>query len=209
MKNLLLIGDSIRMGYEKSVKKTLEGRANVICANDSARFAAYLLRIVHECFEGVRCNDIDVVHWNAGLWDCLRLFGEEPHTPIDLYAYYIDRVCQRIQKVFPRAKVIFATSTRVLSEKMDKDFMRSNEDIIRYNAVAVEIVKRYGFEVDDLYTVSAALPDEAHSDPTHYYTPMGTEVLTNAVLSAVLPALDITEPLTYHEDMYTDKPHGI
>lgn len=209
MKSLLLIGDSIRMGYDKSVKKTLEGKANVICAGDSARFAAYLLRILHEDFGGVRREDVDVIHWNTGLWDCLRLFGEDVHTPIDIYAYYIERICQRIKKLCPNAKVIFATSTRVLSEKMDKNFMRSNEDIIRYNAVAVDIVKKYGFEVDDLYAVSAALPDEAHSDPTHYYTPMGTEALTNAVLAAALPALGIDEQLTYREDMYTDKPHGI
>ena len=209
MKNLLLIGDSICQGYNKSVKQTLEGKANVICTNDSGRFAAYLLRILHECFEGVGRNEIDVLHWNAGLWDCLCLFGEEPHTPIDVYAYYIDRICQRIKKLFPNAKVIFATSTRVLSEQMHPNFMRSNEDIERYNAVAVEIVKKHGFEVDDLYAVSAALPEEAHSDPTHYYTPMGTEAFTNAVLATVLPALGIEEPLEYREAMYTDRPHGI
>lgn len=209
MKTLLLIGDSIRMGYEKSVRKTLDGKARVVCAGDSARFAAYLLRIIHEETGGVNRGEIDVVHWNVGLWDCLRLFGEDVQTPIDIYAYYIDRICQRIKKVFPQAKVFFATSTRVLSEKMDKNFMRRNEDIEQYNAVATHIAQKYGFEIDDLYAVSALLPEEAHSDPTHYYTPMGTEVLTNAVLSAVLPALDITEPLTYHEDMYTDKPHGI
>lgn len=209
MKTLLLLGDSIRQGYDESVKKTLEGRANVIIPTDSGRFAAYLLRVLHECFEGARRDEIDVVHWNAGLWDCLCLFGEEPHTPIDVYSYYIDRICQRIQKLFPNAKVIFATSTRVLSERMDPAFKRSNEDIERYNAVAVEIVKRYGFAVDDLYAVSAALPDEAHSDATHYYTPMGTEAFTNAVLAAVLPALGIKEPLKYREAMYTDRPHGI
>jgi hypothetical protein len=58
-------------------------------------------------------EDIDVVHWNAGLWDCLRLFGEEPHTPIEVYSYYIDRLCVRIKKICPNAKVIFATSTSV------------------------------------------------------------------------------------------------
>ena len=30
MKDLLLIGDSIQMGYDKSVKRTLEGKVNVI-----------------------------------------------------------------------------------------------------------------------------------------------------------------------------------
>ena len=47
MKNLLLVGDSIRMGYDKSVKKTLEGRVNVIFPAENCRFASYLLREFH------------------------------------------------------------------------------------------------------------------------------------------------------------------
>lgn len=43
IKNLLLIGDSIRMGYDRSVKKTLAGRANFIFPTDNCRFASYLL----------------------------------------------------------------------------------------------------------------------------------------------------------------------
>lgn len=209
MKNLLIVGDSIRMGYDKSVKKTLEGRVNVIYPAENCRFACYLLRSFHDYFDGISGEDIDVVHWNAGLWDCLRLFEEDPHTPIDVYAYYIDRICKRIVKLCPNAKVIFATSTSVLSEKMDKNFKRYNEDIEEYNRVAVEIVKKYGFEVNDLYSVSLTLDENAHSDPVHYYTTTGTEVFTNKVLSYLLPALGIKEKLEYREDLYTDKPIGI
>ena len=209
MKNLLLIGDSIRMGYDKSVKRTLEGKANVIFPTDNCRFAAYLLRKFHEYLSDIKGEDIDVVHWNAGLWDCLRLFEEDPHTPIDVYAYYIERVCVRIKKICPNAKVIFATSTKVLSEKMGKDFKRYNEDIEKYNEVAVEIAKKHGFEINDLYTLSTTLPEEAHSDAVHYYTSIGTEAFTNRVLSFVAPALGINEVPEYREEMYTDKPIGI
>lgn len=209
MKNLLLIGDSIRMGYDKSVAKTLSGRVNVIYPDDNCRFAAYVLRHFHEYMGDVKGEDIDVIHWNAGLWDCLRLFEEEPQTPLEVYAYYIERICMRIKKLCPNAKVIFATSTRVISEKMDKYFKRYNEDTEKYNEVAVGIAEKYGFEINDLYALSASLPEEAHSDPVHYYTPMGTEAFTNQVLSYVLPALGIDEKLEYREDMYTDKPIGI
>lgn len=209
MKNLYLIGDSIRMGYDKSVKKSLEGKANVIYADENNRFASYVLRYFHEYLKDVKGEDIDVVHWNAGLWDCLRLFEEEPHTPIDVYAYYIDRICVRIKKICPNAKVIFATSTKVIPERTNKNFMRYNEDVEKYNKVAVDIVKKYGFEVNDLYSLSATLPEEAHSDWVHYYTPMGTEAFTNQVLSHVVPALGIEEEIAYKEDMYTDKPIGI
>ena len=209
MKNVLLIGDSIRMGYDKAIKKTLEGKANVYFPAENCRFASYVLRYIHEYKSLITDGDVGVIHWNAGLWDCLRLFEEEPHTPIDVYAYYIDRICVRIKKSFPNAKVIFATSTSVQSEKMQKDFKRYNEEIEKYNEAAVQVVKKHGFAVNDLYTVSVGLPDEAHSDPVHYYTPMGTEAFTNAVLSYILSALEIDEEIAYKEELYTDKPIGI
>lgn len=209
MKNVLLIGDSIRRGYDKALRKTLEGKANVYFPEDNCRFAAYTLRHIHEYKALVEDGKVDVVHWNAGLWDCLRIFEEEPQTPIDIYVYYIDRVCVRIKKCFPDAKVIFATSTSVQSEKMRKDFMRYNEEIEAYNKAAVEVVKKHGFEVNDLYALSVTLPEEAHSDPVHYYTPMATEVYTKQVLSYVLPHLGIADDTAYKEDLYTDKPVGI
>ncbi len=209
MKNVLLIGDSIRAGYDKAIQKTLEGKANVYFPKDNCRFACYLLRYLHDYKALVTDGDVDVIHWNAGLWDCLRLFEEEPHAPIEIYTYYIDRICARIKKLFPNATVIFATSTKVQSEKMHKNFKRYNEDIEKYNEAAAQVVKKYGFVVNDLYAVSAALPEEAHSDAVHYYTPLGTKAFANAVLSHLLAPLEIDEEITYKEELYTDKPVGI
>lgn len=209
MKNLLLIGDSIRMGYDKSVKKTLDGLANVYFPAENCRFASYLLRSFHDYLGGVDGKDIDVVHWNAGLWDCLRLFEEDVHTPVEIYEYYIDRLCVRIKKVCPNAKVVFATSTSVLSEKMNKNFKRYNEDIEKYNEAAVKVCRKHGFEINDLYSLSVTLGEEAHSDPVHYYTTSGTEAFTNKVLSVVAPMLGIEKVPEYREEMYTDKPIGI
>lgn len=209
MKNLLLVGDSIRRGYDSAVKKTLDGLANVCFPDENCRFAAYTLRYIQDYKKLAPEEKVDVLHWNAGLWDCLRLFEEDPHTPLDVYAYYIERICIRIQKAYPNAKVIFATSTSVQSEKMSKNAKRYNEEIEQYNAVAVEIVKKYGFAVNDLYALSRTLPEEAHSDAVHYYTPIGTEAFTNQVLSMVAPLLGIDQKLTYQEELYTDEPVGI
>ena len=63
--------------------------------------------------------------------------------------------------------------------------------------------------MNDLYTVSVSLPEEAHSDAVHYYTPIGTEAFTKAVLSHILPAIDMNEKIIYKEELYTDKPIGI
>ena len=209
MKNVLLIGDSIRIGYDKAVKNTLKSEANVYFPEENCRFASYVLRYIHEYKSILGDNRVDVLHWNAGLWDCLRLFGEEPHTPVDVYAYYIERICIRIKKVFPDAQVIFATSTSVQSELMSPECKRYNKEIETYNAAAVKIVSKYGFQVNDLYAVSVTLPAEAHSDAVHYYTPMGTKIFTEQVLSYLLPALGIDEKVEYKEALYTDKPIGL
>ncbi|MBE6732333.1 MAG: hypothetical protein E7564_11655 [Ruminococcaceae bacterium] len=209
MKNVLLLGDSIRMGYDKTVRKTLEGKANVYFPDENCRFASNLLRYTGDYGALIENGTPDIIHWNAGLWDCLRQYGEEPHTPIDVYAYYIRRICLRMLKLFPNAKIIFATSTSVISEKMGEGFKRYNSEIEEYNKIASEIVKEFGFEIDDLYAVSAALPESAHSDAVHYYTAVGTEAFTNKVLSHIVPYLDIEGEIIYKEDLYTDEPVGM
>ncbi len=92
---------------------------------------------------------------------------------------------------------------------MSPNFIRYNNEIEQYNAAAVEVVKKYGFEVNDLYGVSTALPEAAHSDAVHYYTPIGTEAFTNQVVSCIAKALEIENVPTYSEILYTDKPIGM
>ena len=92
-----------------------------------------------------------------------------------------------MKKLFPNATIIFATSTSVISEKMSPDFKRYNEEIEEYNRIAVEVVTKYGFLVNDLYSLSLTLPEEAHSDAVHYYTPLGTEVFSKRVLEVISP----------------------
>lgn len=209
MKNVLLIGDSIRVGYDKSVKASLEGIANVYFPAENCRFAAFVFRHFTDYMTKIEDRKIDVIHWNAGLWDLLRQFGEEPNTPFEHYKYYIDRICQRMRKFYPNAKIIFATSTSVQTEKMDPNmFIRYNDEIEKYNEAAAEIVKKYGMEVNDLYSLSVTLPEEAHSDTVHYYTQIGTEAFTKQVLKYISEALELDETPKYYEVMYEGKPIG-
>ena len=54
MKNIYLIGDSIRFGAQTSpgygvyVKEALLQKANVFAPNENCRFASYTLRYLHE-----------------------------------------------------------------------------------------------------------------------------------------------------------------
>ena len=192
MKRVLLIGDSIRMGYDQYVKLSLEGSAEVWYPEENCRFTQYVLRYLHEWVEKSG-GEVDCLHWNAGLWDCLDLFEDGPATPIDIYRMYIDRICRRIRKVLPDAKVIFATSTPVdeASYLQPERAMRRNAVIEAYNAAAVEIVQSYGFAVNDLYGLLQNAPRSWYSDKTHFYTRAATEAITEQVVHAIQAQIDV------------------
>lgn len=204
MKKILLIGDSIRLGYDKYVKMAFEDVAEVYYPEENSRFVMYVFRRLHEWKSELKCgDDIDVVHWNAGLWDDLILRDGKHLTPIEIYKEYVDRTCRMIKILFPKAKMIFATSTPVQEELFGIE-KRFNKDTEEYNRVAVEVVKEYGGEVNDLYSLAKAAPVDYHSDLTHYYTKEGTRLLTNQVVKCLEDALGIKAKELDYDALFAD-----
>ena len=192
MKKIVLLGDSIREGYDKYVKHAFCGIAEVYYPKENCRFASYILRHLPDWKRDFDCgDDVDLVHWNAGLWDDLVMADGKKHTSIELYGEYIQRVCDVIRLLFPRAKVIFATSTPVREELFLGLMKRYNSDTREYNAIAVKTVKKNGAEINDLYAAVEGCPDEYYSDSTHLYTPGGTRLLAERVVDAIEGALNI------------------
>ena len=210
MKKILLIGDSIRMGYDKYVKEALKNVAEVYYTEDNSRFAEYTLRYAHEWKSQLECgDDVDLVHWNAGLWDCLELFEDEPLSTVDYYKNAIGRIDKRLRMLFPKAKMVFATSTSVNEEIMDKNFRRHNSVIEKYNEAAKEVLSGTDTSINDLYTLTTAFPKEYRSDFVHFYTDKGTEIIGGRVLAVICSELGISadevdienfEPERYSKD---------
>ena len=193
MKKIVLIGDSIRMGYDKYVKDALKSTAEVYYPEENCRFAEYVLRYLHDWkANGGWGDDVDLVHWNAGLWDALELFGDEPLTSFSYYEEAITRIAKRLRMLFPKAKFVFATSTNV-SEKMSKpEFTRHNSTIQKYNEIAIRALKGTDTIINDLHSLTASVPDSFRSDWVHFYTPEGTELIGGRVLSVICDVLSIT-----------------
>lgn len=191
MKNLYLIGDSIRCGapgspgYGVYVQKKCTGTANVFAPHENCRFAQYTLRYLHEWAGAVDREKIDIVHWNNGLWDVLRLYGDAPLTPPEMYAEMLKRVHKRITLLFPHAKVIFALSTGVIEAWANPDFFRCNREIEQYNQIAQSVMDELGVPVNDLYAVAAAFEPSLHSDWVHFGEE-GSIRLADAVIKACL-----------------------
>ena len=191
MKNIYLIGDSIRFGapgspgYGVCVKEKLDGVANVFYPGENSKFASYTLRYLHEWARDIDKEKIDVVHWNNGLWDVLRLFGDEPFTDIETYGKTLVRVYNRIKLLFPNAKVIFALSTSVKEEWGNPDFFRYNSEIEQYNQKAIEVLGGIGVEINDLYSVTKDFDDSLRSDWVHYGLE-GSQILADKVIEKCL-----------------------
>lgn len=206
MKKVLLIGDSIRMGYDKYVKMALEDVAQVCYPANNCRFASYIVRHLIDWKEETGCGEeLDLVYWNAGLWDGLILPDGQNHTPLEIYKVYVERVCNMLRMFFPNAKIIFATSTPVQEELFTGHLKRYNKDTEQYNAAAGEIVTHLGGQVDDLYTLAKSAPVSYHSDQTHYYTKEGTRMFTEHVVETIENALGIQGKKLDYDRLFTDE----
>lgn len=159
MKKVLLLGDSIRMGYDDYVKELLLGKCEVYYdANDNGRFAAYTLWQMNQMFR--LHGPFDIVHWNNGYWDMnIEAPMETALYPVDEYSYLLRRIIKEIRK--NGAKVIFATTTPILDAGTAADntgtgalSISYNDTWVReYNEAAKKVMAEENVPVNDLYAL--------------------------------------------------------
>jgi dienelactone hydrolase/lysophospholipase L1-like esterase len=189
---VVLVGDSIRLGYAPRVAERLAGKAVVISlpenGGDSANVLAHL-------DEWVLRKKPDVVHFNCGLHDLKRLKSDGHHqVEVDRYAENLRRIVTRIREG-SNAAVVFADTTPILDERHARrgaDFDRTEADVRRYNAAATEVMHKLGVPVHDLHWVveQSGLETILEPDGTHY-TAAGSHRLAEAVADCVLRQLTV------------------
>ncbi len=193
MKRILLLGDSIRQNYQSYVKENLADVAEVFYPNENGKFGYYTLRYFHVWLGdllggggGTEHDSFDVVHFNVGLWDVLRLKGDTgPFTGEKEYEQVLLRLYKRIRMYCPDAAVIFALTTKVREPGFAPGIHvgeRRNSDIIRYNQIAGQLWKDMPVEINDLWSVSEQMNDTARSDDVHFGTEEGRRILGEAVI---------------------------
>lgn len=188
MKNILLLGDSIRQGYQEYVRYALMDVANVYFPDDNGKFCQIMLRYFHD-WARILSNDwafdFDIIHFNSGLWDILRLSNEgECFNSPSVYEELLKRIVDRIRYFYPDAVLIFALTTKVQEPgfKYGSEIaVRKNADIKKYNEIAINLFQKLNVEINDLWSVSASCPNEAHSDNVHYDTMIGRRLLGGVV----------------------------
>ena len=193
MKKVILVGDSIRMGYEPVAVRELAGWAEVIEMGGIQ--GGNTRNVLAHLHEWVICRDPDIVHLNAGLHDMARDLGPGPENrvPLDEYRANLERILQTLQRQ-TRAALVFALTTPVdLGRQLAvaKAVNRTAEDVAAYNAEAREVAAGLGVAVNDLHAavVEAGAAELLAEDGVHF-TAAGDEVLGRAAAAAVRAAAD-------------------
>ena len=152
MKKVVLIGDSIRLGYQARVAGLLAGKAAVTGPDDNCRFAAYTL---FNLAAWVPENDYDVIQWNNGQWDTCHMLDGRIHTPLATYLELQERIAAVLLKKTRR--LVFATTTPVWPEQFASGSVhpRKDEDIREYNHAATDLLSKRGIQINDLHSLVA------------------------------------------------------
>jgi lysophospholipase L1-like esterase len=181
MHTVILIGDSIRMGYCPFVVKELEGLAEVWSPEPNGGTSENVLRHLDEW---VLSHDADAVHVNAGLHDLRKAFGAtESAIPLASYQANVEAILKTI-RAKTRARLIWAATTPVNEARhhATKGFDRFEADVVAYNEAAATVANRLGVEINDLYrVVMDAGRDRLLGPDGVHFTPEGSALLGKAV----------------------------
>lgn len=142
MKKVILLGDSIRMNYESTVKEILKDKFDVWSPEDNCRYTPHLLRMLFDYRPQI--EGADIIHWNAGHWDLCDILPGGHFTDPAVYVQNLERIAS-ILKTYGR-RVIFATTTPV----NDANPYNNNSTIALYNKLAIDALTPMGIEINDL-----------------------------------------------------------
>jgi len=191
---ILLLGDSISIGYTPHVARELAGRFAVARHEGNSGDSANVLARLDDWLAA----DAALIHFNVGLHD-LRLYPDGRHqVALDDYRRNLAEIVRRLRAA-GRRPLIWATITPVIDRYTTKPglpWLRRNETVVAYNAAARQVVGAAGIPVNDLYTlVMEAGPDRCLREDGVHMTDSGYEILGRAVARAIVgaaPRLDDT-----------------
>ena len=177
---ILIIGDSISIGYTPFVTKALENLAIVVHNEGNAQHTGSGLKKINNW---IGDEDWDIIQFNWGLWDLKYQLSDSVKGPAKLngkVTYTLEEYRENLTELVhilksTGAKLVFVTTSYV----PPKEPTRHSGDERKYNEVATKIMKDNGIIVNDLHTPSIQIHKEfGQGEDNVHYTPEGYEKLS-------------------------------
>ncbi len=180
---VLLIGDSISIGYTVATRKQLAGKANVHRIPENGGPTSNGLKKLDDWLGESRW---DVIHFNWGLHD-LKLDAAGDHqVPLDVYEANLRELVKRLRAT--GATLVWANTTPVPDAALSPP--RKNSDVIAYNAAAKRIMDENRIAVDDLYDAVRPRLGELQRPANVHFSDKGSEFLARQVAASIRRALE-------------------
>lgn len=194
---VLLIGDSISIGYTVPVREKLEGKANVHRPRTNCGPTTSGVENIDEWLAtGGEGKKWDVIHFNWGLHD-LKYMGpkgenladpdaadSKQQVPPGEYKKNLQTLVERLQKT--GAKLIWRNTTPVPEGAGG----RVPGDAAEYNLIAAEVMTDAGIQIHDLYSFAKEHEAEIQRPANVHYTTEGSDKLADEVVAVILEALE-------------------
>lgn len=172
MKNVILWGDSIRIGYGPFVANELAGVATVSWPEGNGQSSTVMLTQWQNWLGNARP---DVLHLNCGLHDVKTVSARRRDlvVPLEFYRRNLELLFGELRFSLPDARLIFATTTPVVESKTNEPgraFHRFNADIEAANDAARAIAARHDVAINDLWKLVTERGPETMINPdgVHY-----------------------------------------
>jgi acetyl esterase/lipase len=189
---VLILGDSISLGYTKDVRKQLEGKAVVSRARGGFVNCGNSGRYIEQMDKWLGDTKWDIIHFNCGLWDiCHRhedskAYGQRDkvkgtimHKP-DEYEANLRKIVARLKET--GAKLIWANTTPV----PDGEAGRIKGDEVKYNAIAAKVMAENKIAINDLYSYMLPKAKGYWTKPGDvHFTKEGSKYLASKVAAMI------------------------
>ena len=188
--NVLILGDSISIGYTPFVQKDLSGIANVSRPlfengkNENCQGTTYGIQNIDRW---IGTKKLDLIHFNFGLHDIKHVdpvTGKNSNNPKHPYQADLKQYKKNLKEIVKKLKdtgaiIVFATTTPYPDNL--KGSMRDPGLSKKYNKVALKVMKKNKILIDDLYGFVLPRMEELQIPMNVHFTEAGSEAIGNEV----------------------------
>lgn len=184
---VLIIGDSISLGYTPYVQEILQDEATVVHHKGNAQYTGNGLLKIDKWLGD---DHWDVIHVNFGLWD---LYGwqymDTLRTP-ETYGANLDVLITRLEQT--GAEIIWATTTPVCpGPERTCNLVIDKKTEKRFRRAALKVMRKHSIEVNDLYKcIHPFMNDHSLGKNNVHFTKNGYRILAAQVSESIQSKLN-------------------
>ena len=187
-KTVLVIGDSISIGYTPFIKTALSPNVEVAHNPGNGGSTQRGLESIDKWLDN---RDWDVILFNFGLHDMVHKDSSGKYdvvngtiaVPLKEYRKNLEEIADKLNET--TAKVIFVSTTLVPEGASG----RKTASVPAYNEVALKVMKKKDIQVVDLYQPSLEIHPNNSKPKDVHYTPKGYELLAQILVNEIKQAL--------------------